>query len=1292
MFDFVRIVETESPKRKTCKVITAKFIIGKSTDIMIRGGDFYAAWLEDKQLWTTDMYDVLDRIDDAIRERYELAMNAKPEIDFSAQYFYDGDSGAVEKWYKFCQKQKRDEYHTLDQTVIFADHEVQKEDYASFKLPYALRPGEKPGYENLVNTLYAPTERHKIEWIIGSIVTGDSKTLQKFGVLYGAAGTGKSTMLNIVEKLFQGYCATFDAKAIGSNNNAFALEAFSTTPLVAIQHDGNLSRIEDNSRLNSLISHEKIIVNEKFKSTYSNSFNTFLLMGTNHHVRITDAKSGLLRRLIDISPSGNKLPKREYDRSYKQVDFELGAIAAHCKDVYLEDPKAYDDYIPLSMMGESNDFYNFMLESYPTFKRDDEITLKQAWEMYKAYVEMARVSYPMTYRVFRAELENYFKEVIVDKDKGSGSTIYRGFLVEKFDSHDVAEEPDIYTIDFQEQASILDEVLADCPAQYANGDIPSKAWDKVKMTLKSLNTKKLHYVLPPDNLIVVDFDLKKDGKKDFEANLKAASQWPPTYAELSKSGAGIHLHYFYDGDVSKLSSIYAPDIEVKVFTGKSSLRRLLTKCNALAIKTISSGLPLKGEQKVVNVTTLKNENHIRSLILKAIRKEVHGYTTPNMDFIKMILDKAYASDIEYDVSDMRPAVLTFAANSTNQANKCISMLETMHWCSEAKEHEPDLRTSPLIFFDCEVFPNLFVVNWKIQGEGHSVVRMIQPTAKEIADLCRNRLVGFNNRRYDNHILYAKMIGYNNEQLFELSKAIVNAPKGSKGPFFREAYNLSYTDIYDFAAKKQSLKKWEIELGIHHQELGLPWDQPVPEELWDKVAEYCDNDVIATETVFDKLRGDWIGREILAALADGSVNDTTNQLTTKLVFGKDRDPQLVYTDLATGKASNPQYQRDDIITAFPGYEYVDGHNMYRGTDVGRGGYILSNPGIYGEIALLDIKSMHPHSAIAMNYFGEHTKRFEELVEARVAIKEGRIEDAKKMLDGKLTPYLEDTSVNLKDLAYALKIAINAVYGQTAASYPNAFRHPDNRNNIVALRGALFMRTLQDEVEEMGYPIVAIKTDSIKIANATPEIIEYCMEFALQYGYEFDHEATYERMCQINDADYIARYPNGEWTSTGARFSHPIVFKTLFSKEPVEFKDHQETKEVKKGAIYMKMSDEKTDNILDNYKFIGRVGSFVAVKPENGGKELFCINEDKISAVTGTKGYTWLEYEQVKNGGTEDMLDFDYYRGVIDEAIEQIRKYGDFENFVSDDPLIQVGPWFAADDDRPPWEEGDEFKKR
>lgn len=67
-------------------------------------------------------------------------------------------------------------------------------------------------------------------------------------------------------------------------------------------------------------------------------------MGTNKVVKITDAKSGLIRRLIDVSPSGNKLSPKEYKAIVSQIDFELGAIAYHCKNVYLANPGRYALY------------------------------------------------------------------------------------------------------------------------------------------------------------------------------------------------------------------------------------------------------------------------------------------------------------------------------------------------------------------------------------------------------------------------------------------------------------------------------------------------------------------------------------------------------------------------------------------------------------------------------------------------------------------------------------------------------------------------------------------------------------------------------------------------------------------------------------------------------------------------------------------------------------------------------------------------------------------------------------
>lgn len=1335
MLDFMTVSTSRSNKSSTVEVFP-KFIMKKSKDLMVRGKDFYAIWDEDRKIWSTDEDDVVRLVDNELRKYVnENAdhLEGSPVIKF----MWDGDSGSIDKFHKYCQKQMRDSFTMLDEELIFSNTELCRENYASKRLSYPLAEGDYSAWDKIIGTLYSEEERHKIEWCIGSIVSGDSKKLQKFMVLYGAAGTGKSTILNVVQMLFDGYYSTFDAKSLGSSNNQFALESFKSNPLVAIQHDGDLSRIEDNTRLNSLVSHEEMSVNEKFKGIYNTRFKCFLFMGTNRPVKITDGKSGLLRRLIDVHPTGNKIPGGEYKKLIDQIPFELGGIAWHCLQIYKEDPEYYDTYIPKTMLGASNDFYNFVCDSFSVFKRENGTTLKAAWEMYKTYCDEAKVPFPFSKRNFKEELKNYFWDYDERIEKEDGSKLlsyYSNFRLDIFEDdmnggkgQKEEPKPDENWLELKEQESIFDSFYSNCFAQYASSaETPKKAWDEVTSKLSDLDTSKLHYVQLPDiHHIAIDFDIKDaDGNKSLDLNMEAAKKFPPTYAELSKGGQGLHLQYIYTGDPNELSRIFDENIEVKVFTGKSSLRRRLSKCNNLPIAKISSGLPLKEAKKMINFEGIKNEKYLRSVIKKHLNKEIMGNTKPSIDMIKKCLDEAYESGLGYDVSDMKNAIVAFAMTSNNQANTCLKIVGDMKFKSEEVNETVagDEESDDIVFYDCEIFPNLFLICYKKAGEGRPVIPLINPKPSDIEKLLRFKLADFNGRKYDRHIIYACMMGYTVEELYELSQKLINSAKGSSGIFFSEAYNLGYTDVYDFAAKKQSLKKWEIELGIGHKELGLPWDQPVPEDLWEEVIKYCQWDVIATEKVFNHLQGDFTARKILASLAGGTVNDTTNSLTTKIIFGKERHPQLVYTDLSE---------------TFPGYEFIEfgednkPHNMYRGTDMGFGGYIISNPGMYGNVALLDIASLHPNSAIAMNYFGEYTPRFKELLDARIAIKHGDYDVARKMLNGKLAPFLEDES-QADDLAQALKIAINSVYGLTSAKFDNPFRDPRNKNNIVALRGALFMRTLQDEVEKRGFKIVAIKTDSIKIADATKEIVDFCMEFARSYGYTFEFEAFYDRICQINDADYVARYKDadfctdnfefipkdnkkhpGQWTTTGKQFAIPYVFKTLFSKEPIEFIDLCETFQVK-TALYLDMNEtlpdvtayeKELDKLESKYKkgllsditfeaeatpladkvaeghdyhFIGKVGQFTPVKPGKGGGLLMRKQGENYYAAANSTGYRWVESEVVASESNRDSIDLSFYRNLVDKMVDEMNKLGDFEWFVSDDPYIPAPKEQKMDD--------------
>lgn len=1242
--DFYQIQVREAKGRPE---VYPNFIVANSKDLMVRGHSFYALWDEEKQLWSTDEYLVPEVIDKDLK-KWATDKYGDDVESVNIRYIRSFDSNSWLQFRKFVQNLS-DSGHQLDECLTFANEVVRKEHYVSRKLPYSLQAGDYSAWDELIGTLYSPTEREKLEWAIGSIISGDSTSIQKFLVLYGSAGTGKSTVLNIIQKLFEGYYVIFEAKALTSSNNAFAAEMFRSNPLVAIQHDGDLSHIEDNTKLNSIISHEEVMINEKYKPGYPMRINAFLFMGTNKPVRITDAKSGIIRRLIDVKPSGVTVSPRKYQALTSQIDFELGAIAQHCLEVYRYLGKDYySGYRPVEMMLETDIFFNYIEAYYDVFKERDGITLNEAYEMYKRFCEESLVERKMAKYRFREELRNYFLGFDDRADVG-GTRVrswYSGFKGgDHFKERD--DEEKTFSLVMDETHSLLDEILADYPAQYATvAETPSTKWERVTRHLSDLDTTRLHFVKLPENHIVIDFDLKDaDGRKSLERNLEAASGWPPTYAEFSKSGSGIHLHYIYEGDVNELLPVYEEGIEVKVFTGNSSLRRRLTKCNSIPIASLNGGLPLK-EKKLIEFDQIKSERALRELIERNLRKDIHPGTKPSIDFIHKILEDVYSQGLVYDVSDMRQKILAFANKSTNHALYCIKQVQDMKFASEVInddpnviEHDPESRK--IAFFDCEVFPNLFVVCWKYEGApDDEIVSLINPDAETIEKLLTLKLVGFNNRRYDNHILYARFMGYDNLQLFYLSQKIV---AGNISAMFREAYNVSYTDIYDFSSLKQSLKKFEIDLGIHHMENEFPWDQPVAEEYWPKVVSYCENDVIATEAVFHARKQDFVARQLLSALSGLSVNATTQQHASKIIFGDVSHPQqdFVYTDLSKD---------------FPGYHYEFGKSTYRGEETGEGGYVYAEPGIYGHVALLDIASMHPTSIEQLDLFGDYTKKFSELKNARIAIKRKDHELLEYLLDGKLKPYL-GTDEDLEALSYAMKIVINIVYGLTAARFDNAFRDPRNVDNIVAKRGALFMIDLKHFVQEQGFTVIHIKTDSIKIANATNEIIDAVMEFGQNYGYEFEHEDTYDKICLVNDAVYIAKTEPGRkpvhWVAVGAQFQHPYVFKRLFSHEPLEFSDYCETRSVT-TSLYLERDGE--------HRFVGRTGLFVPVIEGIGGGQLMREKDGKFYSVSGTKGYLWMEAEAVQKLGREDAIDMTYFEKLTEDASNTIAKFGDVNWFL------------------------------
>ena len=163
MIDFLMIA-TRTGKRGVIEIYP-KFIIKKSKDLMIRGSDFYAVWLEERGLWSTDEQDALQLIDREL-DLYVQEHKQTMTDGFRVLHMWDAESGMIDNWHKYCQRQMRDSFHMLDDSLIFANTPVKKDSYASKRLPYPLEEGSISAYDELMGTLYSKEERMKIEWAI----------------------------------------------------------------------------------------------------------------------------------------------------------------------------------------------------------------------------------------------------------------------------------------------------------------------------------------------------------------------------------------------------------------------------------------------------------------------------------------------------------------------------------------------------------------------------------------------------------------------------------------------------------------------------------------------------------------------------------------------------------------------------------------------------------------------------------------------------------------------------------------------------------------------------------------------------------------------------------------------------------------------------------------------------------------------------------------------------------------------------------------------------------------------
>ena len=1274
--DFYKVT-TEGPFDKRTQFdykVDVDFNYVYNDDLIVRGGAFAYYW--DGEQWSKDLRDIVLNIDSNIKSAVNEVRSEHPDSTIKYGLAENSNSGIVTKFQKYCQALQTKDI-AFNTTIFFDNQTPKRDDYSTIQLNYHPQPGKCDSFDKLAGTLYAPEELDKILWAIGALLTGNMPKIQKFLFLYGAAGTGKGTMLDIISKIFQEYRADIDLEKL-TNGSQFGTSQIVDVPLL-VDSDSKIDRIKKDTDLLKLVSHEPVMVRKLYQDGYSVAFQGLLVTASNARYDAKNVNSGIHRRALVVHPSGNIVSKEDYNRLMNDINYEVPYIAQKAIDRYTELGEAfYDNYRDEEMVNYSDPFHACVSENLPLFTEKDGITLNQAASIYKEYIEELGWETKGVKQKVKLRLPDYYREFSKYKmiDGVRLTRYYSGFKTEKFPFLNGKDKPKNVVeceqpswLNLAEQPSLFDKEAAAYPAQLANENgTPKYKWDTVQTTLKDIDTNELHYVKVPQSHIVLDFDMKNEkGEKDLELNIKEALSYPQTYAEVSKSGGGLHLHYWYDGDVTKLKNLIKDDVEVKVYTGKSSLRRKLIKCNNLPIAHIATGLPLK-EKEVIMYKDIEDihwtEKKLRTFIENCMDKVHHSATKPEMDFIYTVLEQAKDTGVKYNLNDMLDSLTKFAMHSTHNSDYCLGIVNKLTLSTYQTEDEIGngndiIDDKDIVFFDIEVFSNLFLVCWKKNGfeipawvyddldkdinsgnnyQPSDILKSnwydqhknkdygiwCNPTVNQLEYLLQHPLVGFNNRKYDNHILYNASLGATPMELYMQSQNIINHT--GDGGMKPAAYNLSYADLYEFMDIKQSLKKWEIALGLTHDEFEFPWDQPLAVSNWARCAMYCMHDVDATDKVFnDKHAGQpaWMARKVMCELTEMSPNTKTQTLAEKFLFGDEQRPQdnFVWYDLAK---------------EFPGYTFDPNRKPasdYHGKDPSEGGYVSSKPGVYGVsakdynegniidpetgrcklVTYIDVASLHPHSLIAINYFGKYTPKFQALVKCRMHIKHGELDkaasafsDIDPALSEKLSKFLNDPSL-INGLAHAMKIIINIVYGMTSAKYDNKFRDPRNVDNIIAKRGALFMMMLEEELNARGCNVIHVKTDSMKITNYLQEDIQYAMDRANEFGYTFELECIFDRIALTNKSTNIGHiegkpeYDAHAWEAVGAQYAEPYVFKKLFSHEELAEDDFMTLK-------------SSTAPIYLGGRFIGKNAYVYASLT---GEDLYVVREENIAQSIQTK---------------------------------------------------------------------------
>lgn len=568
----------------------------------------------------------------------------------------------------------------------------------------------------------------------------------------------------------------------------------------------------------------------------------------------------------------------------------------------------------------------------------------------------------------------------------------------------------------------------------------------------------------------------------------------------------------------------------------------------------------------------------------------------------------------------------------------------------------------MIFFDCEVYKNYFLVTFK--NDKNNKVSNIDffgenatlntTTALHINNLLLNsKTCGFNSNNYDIPVLKYAMAGKNCLEIYQLSKHIIQSGERIWEVCNKfNLYDLYYEKHIDIKeptpATNTSLKQFASRMHCKNLQ-DLPYD---PHKLLTKeetqlLKKYCLNDIIMTEELFQaiiprlKLRrklSDIHGVNLMsksdAQIADKLVNIFVSKKVTInhekgvaydkdfkyiapkfLKFKSDEFNELLNTVTnITFKIKQTKYNKKskknevdgEIVTPEElkkGAKPIKfGHSSYK---VGMGGlhsqenYQTITPNNDQLLIDKDVTSYYPSLMLKNGYYPPQlTSQFLQVYQDLV------------------TERLKAKHSGDNITSDGLKIAINGAYGKLNSVWSNIY-HPPTLIQIT-LTGQLSLLMLVEQLEMSGISVVSANTDGVvSLVNKKDYKLfeQICDNWQRQTSLNLE-DTYYSALYSVSVSDYLAVTTDqkvkkkGKFGNTGLskNCKYEIVFDALYEYLVNGVEVEQTVKNCKDIKKFMCMSKVKNGGIWRG-QMLGKTVRWIY--SHNGEEIRDSVSNNKVS---------------------------------------------------------------------------------